>query len=74
MWRKGGLAQGTASVADGLVQGTASVVDGVARGTATMIVYVCSMRIRKAIPLSLQKKDHIYLTDIPTWRRINGLL
>ena len=38
------------------------------------MVYVCFLRIKEAIPFSLEKKDHIYLTRMLAWRRIWWLL
>ena len=51
-----------------LAQGIASVVDGLEHETSSVVVYVC-FRIREAIPFSLEKKDRIYLTGMPAWRR-----
>ena len=56
-------------MANGLARGTASVVDEVAHRTASVVVYVCALRIREAIPISFEKKDHIYLTGMLAWRQ-----
>ena len=58
VWWKGGLAQGTTDV----------IVDW-NRKTSSVVIYMCVFRVRKTIPFSLEKKDHIYLIGIPMWRQ-----
>ena len=49
---------------NGLAQETASIVDGLKHGASSIVVFVCALSIRKAIPLPLEKKDHTYVTEM----------
>ena len=44
-------------------------MDRLVQRTASVAMYVCAPRIKEAVPFSLEKNDHIYLTRIPMWRR-----
>jgi len=51
-------------VMNGLAQEIASVVDGLKHGASSVVVHVCALKIRKAIPLPLEKKDHKYIREM----------
>ena len=42
--------------------------------TSSVMVYVCVLKGQEAIPFSLEKKDRIYLTGMPAWKRNWGVI
>ena len=56
---------GAPSLIDELAQGTASVMVDWNMKTSSVMVYVCVLRGKEAIPFSQEKKNHIYLVRMP---------
>jgi len=53
---------------------TSSAVNRLTQRAASVIAYIYALRIKEAIPLSWEKKDHKHQTRMPVWRRIGRML